>query len=93
MANNLMRCCRTRAGLCALPRASAPAGCAQPWFADGTPVPIDPRRALQHALKRLAERGYGPRCGLEVEFHVYKIEHAGSTRRGRQAGRKRWRCR
>lgn len=46
---------------------------AQPWFADGTPVALDPRRALQAALARLAEAGYGLRCGLEVEFHIYRI--------------------
>ena len=46
---------------------------AQPWFPDGTPVPLDPRRVLQRSLARLAEAGYGMRCGLEVEFHVYRI--------------------
>ena len=28
----------------------------QPWFDDGTPVPIDTRRVLQRALERLARR-------------------------------------
>jgi glutamine synthetase len=46
---------------------------AQPWHADGTPVAVDPRRVLQAALARLAEAGFGLRCGLEVEFHVYRI--------------------
>jgi glutamine synthetase len=46
---------------------------AQPWHADGTPVAVDPRRVLQAALSRLADAGYGLRCGLEVEFHVYRI--------------------
>ncbi len=46
---------------------------AQPWFADGTPVPADPRRVLQLALQRLQRQGLGLRCGLEVEFHVYRI--------------------
>ncbi|MEN9419059.1 MAG: hypothetical protein RI988_2679 [Pseudomonadota bacterium] len=46
---------------------------AQPWFADGTPVAFEPRRVLQRSLQRLAEAGYGLRCGLEVEFHVYRI--------------------
>lgn len=45
----------------------------QPWFDDATPVPIDPRRALQSALAALADAGYGLRCGLEVEFHIYRI--------------------
>jgi glutamine synthetase len=47
---------------------------AQPWFDDGTPVPLDARRVLQLALARLADAGYALRCGLEVEFHVYRIE-------------------
>lgn len=45
----------------------------QPWFQDATPVPFDTRRVLQAALARLAEAGHGLRCGLEVEFHVYRI--------------------
>jgi glutamine synthetase len=47
---------------------------AQPRFADGTPVALDPRLVLQRSLQRLAEAGYGMRCGLEVEFHVYRID-------------------
>lgn len=46
---------------------------AEPFFADGTEVAIDPRRVLQHALAALARRGYGLRCGLEVEFHIHRI--------------------
>ena len=46
---------------------------AQPWFQDGTPVPLDTRRVLQDALARLAGRGLAMRCGLEVEFHIYRI--------------------
>ncbi len=40
----------------------------------GQPVPLDTRHILQTALARLEERGLGMRCGLEVEFHIYKIE-------------------
>lgn len=47
---------------------------AQPWFADGTPVPLDSRRVLQAALARLREHGYALKCGLEVEFHIYRID-------------------
>jgi len=47
--------------------------CCQPWFADGTPVPLDTRRVLQQALARLAQAGYGLKTGLEVEFHIYRI--------------------
>jgi glutamine synthetase len=46
---------------------------AQAVFPDGTPVPFDTRYVLQRALARLADAGYGLRCGLEVEFHVYRI--------------------
>jgi glutamine synthetase len=42
-------------------------------FDDGTPVAVDPRHALRSALARLAQHGYGLRCGLEVEFHIYRI--------------------
>jgi len=49
---------------------------AQPWFDDATPVAIDTRRVLQAALQRLAARGMGLRCGLEVEFHIYRIDDA-----------------
>lgn len=48
----------------------------QPWFADGSAVPLDTRRVLQQALERLAGAGYGLRCGLEVEFHIYRIDDA-----------------
>ena len=46
---------------------------AQAWFADGRPVPFDTRRVLQRALQALGAAGYGLRCGLEVEFHIYRI--------------------
>jgi glutamine synthetase len=47
---------------------------AQPWFDDATPVALDTRRLLQSALAELAREGYGLRCGLEVEFHIYRID-------------------
>ncbi len=48
----------------------------QPVFQDGTPVPYDTRRQLQLALARLAARGLGMVCGLEVEFHIYRLRDA-----------------
>ena len=45
----------------------------QPWHQDGRPVALDKRRVLQAALVRLHARGYAMRCGLEVEFHIYRI--------------------
>lgn len=46
----------------------------QPWFQDGTPVGLDTRRVLQRALARLAQAGLRMHCGLEVEFHIYRID-------------------
>jgi glutamine synthetase len=43
-------------------------------FTDGTPVTWDTRRILRQAVQALASRGWSMRCGLEVEFHVYKIK-------------------
>jgi glutamine synthetase len=41
---------------------------------NGEPLAIDSRGILQIALARLAQQSYRLRCGLEIEFHVYKIE-------------------
>ena len=46
---------------------------AQPVWPDGSPVLADPRAVLQGALARLADAGFGLRCGLEVEFHIHRI--------------------
>ncbi|MDB5870724.1 MAG: L-glutamine synthetase [Ramlibacter sp.] len=46
----------------------------QPWFQNGEPVELDTRRVLQRALGRLAQAGLAMRCGLEIEFHIYRIE-------------------
>ena len=43
---------------------------------DGQPLPVDSRGILQRALAQLSSQGYGLRCGLEIEFHIYKIENA-----------------
>ena len=50
----------------------------QPWFQDGRPVELDTRRVLQHAIARLHAAGFAMRCGLEVEFHIYRIRDAGA---------------
>ena len=50
----------------------------QPWFANAAPVALDSRRVLQTALAHLAAAGYGMVCGLEVEFHIYKINVDGA---------------
>jgi glutamine synthetase len=41
---------------------------------DGALSPFDSRGVLQRALAKLAEHGFAMKCGLEVEFHIYKIE-------------------
>jgi glutamine synthetase len=47
----------------------------QTRHADGQAVRFDTRHVLQEALARLADAGYGMTCGLEVEFHIYKISN------------------
>jgi glutamine synthetase len=43
---------------------------------DGNPLAFDTRGQLQRALRRLASHGWGMRCGLEVEFYIYKLDDA-----------------
>jgi glutamine synthetase len=47
----------------------------QPWFPNGQAVAYDSRRILQSALAKLATHGWGMKCGLEVEFHIYKLKN------------------
>ncbi|HRO59146.1 MAG TPA: glutamine synthetase family protein [Burkholderiaceae bacterium] len=44
------------------------------YFVDGRPVPFDTRGIYRQALARLAAAGYDYKVGLEVEFHVYRID-------------------
>jgi glutamine synthetase len=44
------------------------------FFCDGTPVPFSTRKLLQDATTRLSDRHMQLICGLEVEFHVFKLE-------------------
>lgn len=46
------------------------------YFADGRPVPFSTRRLYRGVLDRLAERGFEFMAGLEVEFHVFKLDDA-----------------
>jgi glutamine synthetase len=52
----------------------------QSWHTSGQPVVFDTRRVLLTALARLADAGYGMTCGLEIEFHIYKISSEQSAR-------------
>jgi glutamine synthetase len=45
-------------------------------FADGRPVPFATRNLYRSVLDRLAKRGYDFVAGLEVEFHIFKLEDA-----------------
>lgn len=44
------------------------------YFPDGTPVPFSTRQLLQQQIAALDEAGYAMTCGLEVEFHVFRLE-------------------
>jgi glutamine synthetase len=46
------------------------------YFADGRPVPFATRHLLKSVLTKLAKRGYDFVAGLEVEFHIFKLEDA-----------------
>ncbi len=46
----------------------------QAYERDGRLLPFDTRGQLRRALKQLAMRGFAMKCGLEVEFHIYKID-------------------
>jgi glutamine synthetase len=44
------------------------------YFADGRPVPFATRNLYWSVLDRLRQRGYDFVAGLEVEFHIFKLE-------------------
>jgi len=45
------------------------------FFGNGKPVPFSTRQILRDALSRLAAEGFAFRAGLEVEFHLFKLEN------------------
>src|ERR1700730_13552672 len=45
-------------------------------FTDGRPLPLCTRHICRSALQTLGERGYDFVAGLEVEFHLFKLEKA-----------------
>ena len=45
------------------------------YFGNGKPVPFSTRAVLRNALARLNEEGFDFFAGLEVEFHLFKIEN------------------
>src|SRR5581483_7479338 len=44
------------------------------YFGNGKPVPFSTRQILRAALSRLAADGFALLAGLEVEFHLFKLE-------------------
>src|ERR1700691_2511608 len=45
------------------------------FFTNGKPVPFSTRRILRDALASLGSRGFDFLAGLEVEFHLFKLEN------------------
>jgi glutamine synthetase len=45
------------------------------FFPNGKPVPFSTRQILRDALKRLQTAGFDYLAGLEVEFHLFKLEN------------------
>ncbi len=44
----------------------------QTFYIDGRACEIDPRERLASQVERLRTRGWRLRCGIELEFHVYR---------------------
>jgi glutamine synthetase len=45
------------------------------YFGNGKPVPFSTRAILRDALTTLGKSGFEFRAGLEVEFHLFKLEN------------------
>jgi glutamine synthetase len=46
------------------------------YFANGSPVPFSTRELCRRALNRLAEAGFDYLAGLEIEFHIFRLDNA-----------------
>ena len=46
------------------------------YFGNGKPVPFSTRQLYSSVVNRLGERGYDFVAGLEVEFHLFKLDDA-----------------
>jgi glutamine synthetase len=46
------------------------------YFANGRAVPFSTRHIYRRALQKLAEAGFDYLAGLEVEFHIFKLDDA-----------------
>ena len=49
------------------------------YFNDGRPVPFATRHLYRGVVEKLAKRGYDFVAGLEVEFHLFKLEDSHMT--------------
>ena len=49
------------------------------YFSNGAPVPFSTRQLYRNVLNKLGERGYDFVAGLEVEFHLFKLDDAHMT--------------
>ena len=49
------------------------------YFGNGAPVPFSTRQLYRNVLNKLGERGYDFVAGLEVEFHLFKLDDAHTT--------------
>jgi glutamine synthetase len=45
------------------------------YFGNGRPVPFSTRNLYRRALAKLADTGFDYRAGLEVEFHIFKLDN------------------
>jgi glutamine synthetase len=45
------------------------------YFGNGRPVPFSTRNLYRRALAKLADAGFDYRAGLEVEFHIFKLDN------------------
>src|SRR5262249_23586908 len=45
------------------------------YFANGRPVPFSTRHLHPRALHKLADAGFDYVAGLEVEFHIFKLDN------------------
>src|SRR6195256_5379317 len=45
------------------------------YFGNGAPGPVSTRHLYRRMLSRLAEAGFDYKAGLEVEFHVFKLDN------------------
>ena len=49
------------------------------FLKSGKPMPLSPRRLLRRQLDQLDSKGYKLLIGLEVEFHVFRVDDANLT--------------